>query len=788
MLRHYIKIAFRNLWKYKTQSIIGIIGLAVGVFCFILCLYDPIRSLEEYRKIPDGFHFYNLSAVDENDLRQLSEVKEYTYNYYYIISGKIRLTEEENEVLYPFQFQSVDNNFLDFFSLRLLYGDEAGVMGRENSMVLFESTAKKITNNPQELIGKTVVHKDDDWILRMIDEFKETGRDISFPAYTITAIVEDPVFNVTYFPEGLLFNEFALLANVRDKNAWVPYVKLNDNVPEEVLAEKLRQLSEKRGEEITFFKFEKSISFSLFSVILLIFGILLIFIALFNYFSFYIVQFYNRLKEFALSKVCGGQQRHIFSQFYVETVLGLLIAFVLAFLFLEVLFPFIRDIFQGMFSIQLDPNKLRVYLLGYVVCNLLLFVVLCFIPARQINNRSIRSVLLGGSQKGRKQYMRDMMLFFQLLITGILLMSAMVVWMQTNKVSNQLFTNISKKERKQIFSIQARDMLLEDKPNQILASLRSSPLVDASTLMFWEIIQNHQEPHLKINGFDDMKFETAKVESGFFEFFNGRIVLGRTFEPDEDDAVVINRKFADLYGEDTPIGRTFTDSWGRFFRIVGVVEDLQLVEYYSSVGRFDKRNYADDYPMFYYPSSDRMDFYTVYVRAGKGREKEVRKLLESSVNEYMQNIPDSFRPKSKSFSEELTKLLSTEITLYNTLVFFFVICLMLGLLSIYSSILLSTEKRLKEIAIRKINGAGIKDIILLFSKTYVLLWTTTFILALPVVYFLGEKWLQNYTDRIQLSFFVFLVLYLLVLILVLFTIAFRILKVARTNPVKTLKN
>jgi len=119
---------------------------------------------------------------------------------------------------------------------------------------------------------------------------------------------------------------------------------------------------------------------------------------------------------------------------------------------------------------------------------------------------------------------------------------------------------------------------------------------------------------------------------------------------------------------------------------------------------------------------------------------------------------------------------------------FSAICLILCLLGIYSAVTMNTEKRRKEVAIRKINGAEIKDIILLFSKSYILLWSGVCLILFPVIYFAGNMWLETFTQRISLNVFFFSGIYFSILALIFFMILFRILEVARCNPADVLKS
>ena len=119
---------------------------------------------------------------------------------------------------------------------------------------------------------------------------------------------------------------------------------------------------------------------------------------------------------------------------------------------------------------------------------------------------------------------------------------------------------------------------------------------------------------------------------------------------------------------------------------------------------------------------------------------------------------------------------------------FSAICLILCLLSMYSAITMNTEKRRKEVAIRKINGAEIKNIILFFSKNYIKLWSIICVLLFPVIYFAGNRWLETFTLRISLNLFFFSGVYFSILALIFLIILFRIIDVARCNPADVLKS
>jgi ABC-type antimicrobial peptide transport system permease subunit len=276
-----------------------------------------------------------------------------------------------------------------------------------------------------------------------------------------------------------------------------------------------------------------------------------------------------------------------------------------------------------------------------------------------------------------------------------------------------------------------------------------------------------------IEDHDKERVREYKVDDNFVDFFKLKIRTGRFIDENSaPEAVVVDETFAAYFPNQNPIGMTFENH-----TIIGVVENIQVV-------KENKEHTQAKRPVFY-SRADKKQWGDIYIKALPGKEKEARQHLIQTVREF---LPETIDLHISDLHKELNNNLfdmENTLSLFSTL--FFVISLILSLLSIYSAIAMNTEKRRKEVAIRKINGAEIKDIILLFSKTYLWLWSAACILLFPVVYYFGNVWISGFSQRMSLNVFFFLSIYLSVLALIFLTLLFHIMRVARCNPAEVIK-
>jgi ABC-type antimicrobial peptide transport system permease subunit len=399
------------------------------------------------------------------------------------------------------------------------------------------------------------------------------------------------------------------------------------------------------------------------------------------------------------------------------------------------------------------------------------------IPINTINRLSVRTIILGISEKGKKGITRIAMLFFQFGILFMFLSAFMIVALQMNNYKTRVFNHLSDETKKHIVYTQCYGEELVINENVIVKEISESPFVKDVVVNGAKVISGEggwMLPKGQTFGIPDY-YETnigrKPVNSKFFQFFECELLDGQFFtEESSPYDVIVDETFASYYKDKSPVGELFN---GR--KIVGVIKNLNT---YKNIDQFMKMKY----PVYYCTEGKNRDMlFYIYVKAHTGKVKEVRQIVEKTLKKF---LPADRSVSLGNLHEEIEGELREEKALFKSMQILFIVSLIICLLGIYSAIVMNTEKRRKEIAIRKINGATIKDIILLFSKTYLGLWSIACVAFCPVVYYFGSKWLENYLDRISLNIVFFGMIYFIILVL---TIIFQILKVARCNPSEVIK-
>jgi ABC-type antimicrobial peptide transport system permease subunit len=236
------------------------------------------------------------------------------------------------------------------------------------------------------------------------------------------------------------------------------------------------------------------------------------------------------------------------------------------------------------------------------------------------------------------------------------------------------------------------------------------------------------------------------------------------------DAVVVDETFAAFYPDNNPVGYTFERG-----KIIGVMENIRVNRATENAGEKIPACYTRLQP------EQRQH---LFIKFQQGKKQAVLKHINSSFHEF---VPENLSMSINTFQEDIDDIFTDENMMMQLSAFFLVVSLIISLLSIYSAITMNTERRRKEVAIRKINGASVGNIILLFSKTYLFVWTIVCTALFPVIYYAGNQWLMTFNRRISLNTVFFGGIYLIVLALIIFTILFKIMKVANENPAEIIK-
>jgi ABC-type antimicrobial peptide transport system permease subunit len=757
------------LWKYKVQNLIGIFGLAVGCLLFALCSHVVQLSMSIDTQYPGHERMYRLSGTDCNvigdaysTLDKLTGIEKRT-RVLSSVGGYATLTFNGEDKQIPFGLTGADTAHLDFYSLKLVAGHRQTMFTTPNSVVLFEKEARKY-GEPAELIGAKVV--------------------MDSVAYTVTGVVQKPKGPSRYlYGHGLLFN------NLNNTNTgtvrwtpWYVFIMLEKGVTADGFQKQLDNYP------FTFDDYnhngkcrmtmqqinQRKTADNLGSICIFAVGLLVLLVALFNYISFQTAQFYNRLKECAVRKVNGAGRIQQFLLFYSEIAIVFVVSYAVGVLLLELVMPLIGYVtYLGDGAM----TALRIQLAVSVLVGMGLAVVLCIIPTHIIGRLSVRVILFGMSERGSKGRMRKILLFLQLAILLAFLSVTLVLKGQTGEVRKNFFHIMPAKEQQRIIEFEYQTKSLSGNVDIILQNLRQMPDVEAVSLFSYFSIVSHgsqQTMDLGMEGYEKVALRRYDVDTNFCSFFHIKLLHGKCFdETSAPDVVVVDETFAALYPDHNPVGQSFDK-----YTIVGVVETVQTV-------KEDNSEFGAKRPVFYIRSKKENPYYSlIYIKTAEGKTQEVAKQAKECIREF---IPEPMYIYMVTLNFDVDQIFIDEEEIAKQTSIFFVICMVLSLLSIYSAVAMSAEKRRKEMAIRKINGATVWNIILLFSRSYIFLWTAACVLLFPAVYIVGNLWIRNFNQQFSMGILFFLTIYLSILALILLTIVLRVLKVARENPAEVVK-
>jgi hypothetical protein len=776
MLKHYLQVAFRHLRKYKVQNVIRITGLATGFIVFAVCCFIVQFVLSLNRAFPDHermcrFHtrlYFNSVRGDMYaTLAEFTWIEKITAKNWPRYLDEI--TVNGKKTMHRLALVEADTAFIDFFSLQIVAGNRHSILQTPNSIVLYESKTR-IPGEPDMQPGAQI----------MVD-----GQD-----YTLTGILKDPPANVSIpLEDGCLFNVPGGYFG-KKHDTWNPrtgltvFVLLREGVSRKEAQAALDAypfVYEAEGDAqmakdlyLQPVDEEGKKAWPMLAMLFAI-GLAVLLVALFNFVSFQTAQFYNRLKECAVRKVNGAGKGQLLLSSFLEMTVVFVLAWILGRIVLEILVPVIG---HSRFAKMLNPEIIagvRMQLLYSTLAGLGLAFLMCLGTVGVIHRASIRVVLLGLSERINRGRGRKALLFVQMLILLAFLSTSLIIRLQVNRVQESVWHTLPADAQEHILVMLTPKSLLPNLPD-VMQRLKASPSVEDVFFNSYPLYTygSTQVANTGQEGEDKVPCRAYMVDENFPDFFNIKVTAGHfPTRADVPDAVAVDELFAAMYPDGNPLGMTLN---GR--PIVGVLEYVQMVK--------ENKQYTQEKRPVFYGLDDLKRQGNIHIRVLPGRVREARQELKKTLDAF---LPESFEPEVTSFRRRVSAdMFDQEMTAAFFTTVFSAVCLILCLLGIYSAITMSTEKRRREVAIRKINGARIRDIIRLFARTYLRLWSAACLLLFPVIWLFGNRWLASFNQRITLDVFFFAGIYLSILALIFLMLIFRIMEVARCNPADVVKN
>lgn len=798
MLKHYIKIAIRQLLKYKMQNLISVVGLSVGILCFSICLYcsrficEVDHCFSNKERIADinlytaqGDLYSGIPATLIEELRKLTfeEVEKFTFTVYPRERSYNVEIKEGKELPYDHLVtMEADSLFRDVFTPRIVQGSWEVAANTPNAVILTQSLAQRIFGESENPIGKRMI------LTQRLFTAPDTTPRTGGIAYTIQAVIEDIPLNTSLSflrkLDMLTLNdsEGTLQFNGRgNMTGGFGFALLHPGKTADKLEARFRSMNMKHrmyDEETAISAspfganfWDKAIA-PYFAGITFVVGLLILLTGLLNFFHFLMGTFLNRNREYGVRKVMGSSTKQLFYQLFIQSVIIAFIAFLLTFCLIEIISPYLNFALFD-FVLVIERNLLLIQAAEYMGIILFLCMILCFVTVLRIRYISIQTGIHGSEMKRHKHGVRNILLSIQFFICWIFVAFTVALYMQAEKTESTLFNTLTEKEKANILSFPMDYLFMKNEEKLTLIERMSKhPGVQDKLLAdinYLEGISGTGMQTEKDNRESSFDVNVMNISTNFFRFMNIPILSGRTLETQQDlvvDKMLVKRQKKDLLG-------TTLYNYSDGYTICGVC-DIFIADVYNQS------------PGFVFLPSD-FDYYVghCYLKCEPGKTPEVKQFVEKVLKEA---LPESIQPKVTTLLEDIYEAQAIENKLKGIILFFSLVSLIITLLGVYSAITLDTERRQKEVAIRKVNGAGLKQIIFLFARLYIVLLSGSAAIAFPLIYIVMQMWKRTYIVFFNDGILYWAGIFMGVTFITTFSVLFRILRIARINPAEVIKN
>ncbi|MET0299350.1 MAG: ABC transporter permease [Flavitalea sp.] len=790
MFKNYLKIAWRNLNKSRSFTLINLSGLTIGItVCMMIFLFIMHEfSVDGFQKNSDNIYrvmrSYDPAKPATSYLSgpyapaMLNDFPQEIKRAVRVMNTNALLSFDDKAFREKYVFVT-DPDFFELFSFRLLRGKAENVISDPNNIALSETIAKKYFGSVDAAMGK-VLRVDKEFDMKVTGVFKDVPSNSHLE------------FDMVY--SNLLYRNQEWYQRWRNNNGFV-YLQLNEGATEARLEKKFPAFMQKyMGKDMAQMnaKFElsltpmKDIYFSEASefdgvrhgemkviFIFLSIAALILLIACINFMNLSTIRAMERSKEVGLRKVMGALRSNLIRQFIGESVMLTVISCLLALLLLQVAMPLYSNLLG--YDLRVNWRSPMIYLfLGGVV------IVAGFMagsyPAFFLSSFSPIAAIKGKLRVGKGGAMfRQGLVIVQFSISVFLIITTIVIVNQMSHVKNmdlgynQSQTIIVPIDNGDIYNNRRsfRDELLADSRFKSVSFMSGEP-----------------------GGFYDMHAFDVEGQSASWrsrtlfadeEVVNNlqlKMIAGRNFsrdmKTDSAEAMIINRTAANGLGltPEQAIGKrvhnTMREDMSR--RIVGVVEDFNFL---SLKQKMD--------PLVIMPGDDhRVALVRFATNDAKGAVEKVKAVYSKMAPVY---------PLEYSFLDaKFDQLYKNDIRQETVITVFAGLAIFVACLGLFGLASYTTARRIKEIGVRKVLGSSVKGIVVLLSKDLLKPVFIASLLAVPLAWYAMNSWLQNFAYKVPLSWWIFVLAGVITFAVALITIGFKAIGAALANPVKSLRS
>ena len=803
MLKNYLKIAFRSIWKDKFFSLLNISGLAIGIACCLLIMtyvnYEQSfdKHFDNYENIQRMVIEGSFNGQDFTGVQLPSPAGQTFVDQIPEVLDKVRfrgagawvvkyqdLVFNEGDVIFA------DERFFNVFSVNVLQGNPEEALLRKNTLAMSLSTAQKYFGE-EDPIGRVLEFDGDE-------------------KYEVTAVYEDIPDNTHFHFEMILsfisredeYNDPAWLNQNYDTyitltpGADIAQVntKINEIAIDKMSAE-LRQYLDMSfddfkaaGNSFEYFMqpleeihlksdnyggFEPEGDITYVYIFTAIAAFILV-IACINFMNLSTARSANRAKEVGLRKVMGSLRHQIVNQFISESVLITLLSGLLGLGLAVLVIPFFNDFADRQMSISFI-NNLPVVLGGSFVVGFLsglypAFFLSAFTPAKVLKGNLSLGMKSGG--------LRKVLVTFQFFISILLIIATFSILNQLQYIQNKKLG--FNKDR--VLVLHNAFMLNDNREPMKNAVLQNPDVLKATYSGFLPTSSNRSStvffPDAIIDQDRGQVMQNWRVDYDYLETFGMSMKKGRFFSEaygSDSTAMIINESAARFFGIEEVEGRVigmFNDSPDALTRynVIGIIEDFHFESLKNKIG----------------PLAMRLGTNTSYLNL-KLNTDDYQGVIADMENKWNEFAPG--QPFEYTFLDDrFTNMYETESKLGDIFLVFAVLAIVIACLGLFGLAAFTAEQKTKEVGIRKVLGASLGQLLYLMSREISVLIAISFVIASALGYWGVNWWMQDFEYHPAVNPLVFIMAGLGAFLVAVLTMSYQSVKVAVANPVKALRN
>ena len=790
MIRNYLRIAFRNIFKQKLYNALNAVGLATGIAAGLIIALHIKEELSFDRQYPHYENIYRVHnfgwakssprlAIEMSAMSQFDVIGRFAGDGTHVVKSEENVPGEVTGYY-------ADSSVLEMFGFRLIEGDRKQALVGKKTAVITEKMAKQFFGG-KSAIGKVIKfdNKKEYPVVAVMQDLPENSHLKFDYLISMPTFYEDVPANWTNNRGWMVMYTYVRFKSDKEYQsaltAWIPFMKrFWEGAPdlEKRIAEEPLQFMPLKDIHLRS-KLEQEMgpnSNILYVYVFIAVEILILVVACANFMSLFTTQAIKRMREVGMRKIMGAKPKQLMGQFFTEVVLLTVISLIVAIMLYQLVLPIYNSIAGKSLGVWQIVEKENLLVIGTILLFVILFSGLY--PAYFISRFKAGSFLKDDKlPNSMPNKVRSALVVFQFVVSASLIAATILVGQQMTLMKNKDLGF----DKDQVVNVKLYGLLWQK-------TFSETPVVKNEFLKHRDIISVGRVgsmigDNLSVEGVvpegkeqEGDKYPSVRVlrvDEDYLKVMGVSFMAGRNFSTafNDSSSFIINESAAKALRLEDPIGKRVNNlTMGRLGTVVGVVKDYHFATLHSRIE-----------PLVLEYKPEWTGWLTVKVAAGKNKEA-----LES-----IKKTIDGIAPGSlfvyEFLDDRLNMLYKSEDSMSKVFQFFSVLAIIIGCLGLLGLSAYTVERKTKEIGIRKVLGASVVGIVGIVSSRFFLLVLLGLAISIPLTWYGMNLWLQNFAYQITIEWWVFALTAGLIFMITVFVISFHTISAALQNPVHSLR-